>query len=841
LGYFWLCRQSGSYAAVDYSSQIPEIDETNNITSQSLTIRTRPDLSISLISLSDFEPVVGESVTLTISETNLGESDAASSLVSAYVGDPQDGGVLLGENLVEIMRGSTTSVNFTWTPDRTGWYRLHVFSDTNSQVSEYDESNNQNWLDVYVGLAGPLLLDSGTSLDPIYSVETGYGYIDVNQPDELVSCSINNLPEETLRRDPDGTVVYQFDHLLPGHFYHLDITLFECDGAGRQETILVDGNQISEVEDLGDGQVHRLSLRLDPALYADRNILVEIQAEGIDGAVVSEVNLHDIDYRYADSGGNRDPQYPGDQGYGWIDGSPVLTWGTLPYQSVRVDQSDDTLNYQFDNLSPTKLYNVHFTFWQPSGTGRIQKVQVDGIDTGLSINTGDHLRHQEKISIPLSVYSSDGRVVISIVRTNAITGAMVNEIALEEETVFTGTSCVVQPTPYFTESYGSVLISGVNAPVGSIVQAFNPRGDTVGCFTVTDEGLYGFMRIYGEDSSANPPIPGMRAGEIVGYSVNGAPAVASPLFYWSDDHAVHNINLNAGNVSGQSILLKPGWNLISFNVEPPAPIVSSVLQSIASRYDRVLGENGIYVPSLPAEFNTLKELHSATGYYLRVTGSTSVSLLVEGIAQACSEPKELHTGWNWIGAPCDVIETATALASIDGHYQRVLSLDKTYDPALPMFSTLKNLIPGEGYLIYITDPVTLIYPDGVTNTDEVQNVVESACRNVPSTPFSTLVYGYLYVNSELAQEGTLVEFVTPRGEVAGCSLIAAGGMLPLTQIYGADGENIGGFLADDQILVRVNGIVISQQLEFTWQDDKTPHELSINTTMHKINLPLITH
>lgn len=74
------------YAAVDYSSQIPEIDETNNITSQSLTIRTRPDLSISLISLSDFEPVVGESVTLTISETNLGESDAASSLVSAYVG-----------------------------------------------------------------------------------------------------------------------------------------------------------------------------------------------------------------------------------------------------------------------------------------------------------------------------------------------------------------------------------------------------------------------------------------------------------------------------------------------------------------------------------------------------------------------------------------------------------------------------------------------------------------------------------------------------------------------------------------------------------------------------------
>ena len=829
------------FAIVDYSAQIPEMDETNNTTSQSLTIRNRPDLTVTLISLSDNEPMVGESVTLTVSETNLGESDAASSLVSVYIGDTVDNGILLGENFVEVMRGSTTNVNFTWVPDRTGWHRIYVLSDANDQIFEYDESNNQNWLDVYIGLAGPLLLDSGTNLDPIYTVETGYGYIDINQPDELVSCSVNNLPDETLRRDPDGTIVYKFDHLLPGHFYHLDITLFECDGAGRQETVLVDGNKISEVEDLGDGQVHRLSMRLDPALYGDRTISVEIQAEGIDGAVVSEVNLHDIDYRYADAGGSRDPQYPGDEGYGWIDGSSVLTWGALPYQSVRVDQSDNSLSYQFDNLSPTKLYNVHFTFWQPSGTGRIQKVQVDGIDTGLSINTGDYLRHQETIAIPLSAYSSDGRVVISIVRTNATSGAMVNEIALEEETVFTNTSCIVQPTPYFSETYGSLLISGADAPVGSVVQAFNPRGDTVGCFTVTDEGLYGFMRIYGEDPSAVPTIPGMRNGEIVSYSVNGAPAVATPLFYWSDDHAVHNVNLNAGNVSGQSILLQPGWNLMSFNVEPPAPMVSSVLQSVASRYDRVLGEHGIYVPSLPPEFNTLKELHSANGYYLRVTGTTSVSLLVEGIAQACSEPKLLHVGWNWIGAPCEVTETATALLSIEGHYQRVLSINKTYDPALPTFSTLKSLIPGEGYLIYMIDPATLIYPDVALNLDKVNEAAEDSCRWVSATPFSTLVYGYLHINTDLAAEGSLVEFITPRGELAGCSLVAADGILPLTQIYGMDGENIGGFLEGEEIFVRVDGIAVGGPLDFTWQDDKTPHELSITITIHKVRLPLIVH
>jgi len=87
------------------------------------------------------------------------------------------------------------------------------------------------------------------------------------------------------------------------------------------------------------------------------------------------------------------------------------------------------------------------------------------------------------------------------------------------------------------------------------------------------------------------------------------------------------------------------------------------------------------------------------------------------------------------------------------------------------------------------------------------------------------------------KKGTLVEFVTPRGELAGCSLIATGGMLPLTQIYGADGENIGGFFDGEQILVRVNGMATTLPLEFIWQDDKTPHELYINTTIHKINLP----
>jgi hypothetical protein len=499
------------------------------------------------------------------------------------------------------------------------------------------------------------------------------------------------------------------------------------------------------------------------------------------------------------------------------------------------------VRYEFDNLNPERRYNIHFTFWQPSGTARIQKVQIDDLDTGLTVNTGDYQIHQEKIAVLQNSYSADGKIVVSIVRTNASTGAMINEIALEEETISTNTECVVNETPYFSETYGNVLIEDINAPAGSVVQAVSPRGDTVGCFTVTNEGQYGFMRIYGEDTSAVPSIPGMRAGEMVSFKVNGSSSVASPLFYWNDDHTAHNINLNAGNINGQSILMQPGWNLISFNVEPPAPIVSSVLQSINGRYDRVLSEYGVYVPSLSDPFNTLRELHSANGYYLRLTGTTSVSLLVEGILQSCDEPKELHTGWNWIGAPCSITPIETALQSIDGYYQRVLSLDKTYDPALPLYSTLNDMIPGEGYLIFITDVVTLLYP--AESQPDVFGSLEksSVCENVAPTPFSTLVYGEVHFGDRLAPEGYRIEFVTPEGDVAGCAVIEKNGLLPLTHIYGADNDGTPGFSEGQVISLRVNGISSNTPLNFTWQDDKTPHLIQPEVEGYNLYLPSITN
>jgi len=107
-----------------------------------------------------------------------------------------------------------------------------------------------------------------------------------------------------------------------------------------------------------------------------------------------------------------------------------------------------------------------------------------------------------------------------------------------------GDGCPPIPnTPYFTIAYGTVQLDGTDAPVGTVVEAVSPRGDVVGCFEVSVVGHYGAMYIYGEDTSASPPIPGMRDGEEVTFRVNGAVADASPVLIWHNDREPHEVNL----------------------------------------------------------------------------------------------------------------------------------------------------------------------------------------------------------------------------------------------------------------------------------------------------------
>jgi hypothetical protein len=89
-----------------------------------------------------------------------------------------------------------------------------------------------------------------------------------------------------------------------------------------------------------------------------------------------------------------------------------------------------------------------------------------------------------------------------------------------------------------------VTVGGAAAPVGTIVEAFSPSGNLVGRHTVTTAGYYGYMRIYGEDATGSPIIPGMRAGEAVSLKVNGiSPTTAPSPVIWQNDPTPREVGL----------------------------------------------------------------------------------------------------------------------------------------------------------------------------------------------------------------------------------------------------------------------------------------------------------
>lgn len=110
----------------------------------------------------------------------------------------------------------------------------------------------------------------------------------------------------------------------------------------------------------------------------------------------------------------------------------------------------------------------------------------------------------------------------------------------------------VNNTPFFTIVYGTVTIGGQPAAVGTVVEARNPRGDTVGCFEVTSTGNYGTMYVYGEDNSVVPPIPGMRTGETVLFFVGGNGATAVPILTWVNDQDLHQVSLSTTGIVNTS-------------------------------------------------------------------------------------------------------------------------------------------------------------------------------------------------------------------------------------------------------------------------------------------------
>lgn len=825
-------------ATVDPYGRVAEANKGNNSAAAVIPILTRPDLAISGIALSDDEPMAGEAVQVIATLANSGQTAAGAQTVALYRDNPDGGGSPIDAQAVSSVGAlADRTVTFTWTPAVPGLHRLFLRADRDGQIGEQDKSNNDRWVDVYVGFASPLDVDSGGTNDSAYSAAQGYGAVDSGLPDEPGNCG--TAAYQSYRRDPSGAVTYRFDHLLPGHFYHLDLVLYECgQNAGRQQRVKVDGIELAGPIDLGSGEVQTLSLLLDPALYADRTISVTVSVDGAGGALVNRIALNAVDYRYADAGSAKDVRYPsGARPYGWLDGVPQAPWGTLPYQSLRENQSGAEVRYRFDALDPAKSYQVHFNFFLGSGNNRVQQIWVDDIPLSGDFTLVAGQRNSQRVDLPKESYV-DGTVTVGVRRSDgATTGALINEIALEEVTQAQAPNCQAAETPSWAVAYGSLTIAGQPAPAGTRVTAESPRGDVVGCFVVENSGQFGFMNIYGEDASGTPVIPGMRAGEPVIFRVNGVMAVQTPRLDWQDTKTRTRVDLAAGVTASQYMLLRPNWNLSSTRMTAPVPLLEIVLRSIAGKYCMVLGQRGVYDCNLAAGFQSLKEVDAAKAYYVKVTGGASVNLVVEGVPVAADTPLALARGLNWVGyLPTAGQPVATALQRISPQLLKAADgQGRIYDPAEPGFSTLLELLPGQGYLLHLSDAATLVYPATAAAAEqqvasaELEGTGSVHCGGVEPTPTYTAIFGNLTVGGEAIPAGSRVEAYTPRGEIAGCFTVTTPGQYGFLTLFGADGtgDPLPGFLDGEAVELRVDGRTVDLAEPVIWHDDKLSHRLNL--------------
>ena len=109
----------------------------------------------------------------------------------------------------------------------------------------------------------------------------------------------------------------------------------------------------------------------------------------------------------------------------------------------------------------------------------------------------------------------------------------------------------ITPTDQWVNFYSqSSYLDGQPLPVGAVVQAYNPRGVLAGQFTVTTQGWYGLMPVYGDDPNT-PQDEGLRPGEVVSFTINGLPArtMGPDTPIWTTNGDLKQVNLVVSSVT----------------------------------------------------------------------------------------------------------------------------------------------------------------------------------------------------------------------------------------------------------------------------------------------------
>ncbi len=159
------------------------------------------------------------------------------------------------------------------------------------------------------------------------------------------------------------------------------------------------------------------------------------------------------------------------------------------------------------------------------------------------------------------------------------------------------------------------------------------------------------------------------------------------------------------------IILNSGWNLISSYIEPENKSIPVVWNEVKDNVVIVKNNAGAsYIPAF--DIDDIKNWNIIEGYQVYASKKDTLEVTGNQIVPE-SSPINLNAGWNIISyLRNSVLDCETAFATITDNGNLVIVKDNygnTYIPAY-FINTIGNLIPGQGYQIYVLNNDVLTYP-----------------------------------------------------------------------------------------------------------------------------------
>ncbi len=261
------------------------------------------------------------------------------------------------------------------------------------------------------------------------------------------------------------------------------------------------------------------------------------------------------------------------------------------------------------------------------------------------------------------------------------------------------------------------IIDGLALEAGDEIAIYNSGNNLCAGVGIWDGSILA-IAAWG-DNSITPEVDGLEAGEEMRYriwdysegveypNVTATYTVGDGLYAADSWHVVGVLDLNLPDV--QEITLNQGWNLISSYIDPATPNMVDVFSQIVS--DVVIVKNGlgrVYMPTLG--INQIGNWNVLEGYKVYMTAPHTLTISGTQVVPE-STPIDLAAGWRMVSylrdSPLDI---ETALSSLGSSlFLAKNGSGRIYSPILGI-DQIHNMLPGQGYQLYLTAPGTLTYP-----------------------------------------------------------------------------------------------------------------------------------